>query len=203
MNDTARLDWLEHNIFTFIGSGRYEHTGNIRAAIDAAQTPTASRARFFQEHPLWHEHKNLPAAIDAARPPEPEPQVAPGEPWRMLEVGEVIQEGDEMQLDSYGCANALKWEPVIRQWIGQIIVNADIRYRRRVAPAPTEEPRKHLVLTAAYWFKQSDKMRKASQMGQALLAMENAYNHVENALAAARDELTALRQRTKPHHTPA
>lgn len=67
-----------------------------------------------------------------ALPPEPEPQaVAPGELWRILEVGEVIREGDEFE-----SLISKEWRPV-RSTIGQAIQSdAPSPFRRRVAPAP-------------------------------------------------------------------
>jgi hypothetical protein len=45
--------------------------------------------------------------------------------------------------------------------------------------------RQHLVQSAGYWFNAARKYQLAGEMSEALFAMENAYNHVENALAAA------------------
>ena len=43
--------------------------------------------------------------------------------------------------------------------------------------------RKHLVKSAAYWFNSARKAQNKGKMDEALMCMENAYNHVENALA--------------------
>lgn len=59
------------------------------------------------------------------------------------------------------------------------------------APEPPPE-RKHLVQSAGHWHK-SAHMSYRSKAG-AVFAMENAYNHVENALAAAVRHIHNLRR---------
>jgi len=55
--------------------------------------------------------------------------------------------------------------------------------------------RKHLVQSAGYWFDAARKAQLDGEMAVALIAMENAYNHVENALAGERERGTkALRR---------
>ncbi len=51
--------------------------------------------------------------------------------------------------------------------------------------------RKHLVPSAECWFRTAHGPDKTK--ADAILHMENAYNHVENALAATNDELSQLR----------
>lgn len=55
------------------------------------------------------------------------------------------------------------------------------------------ETRKHVVGTAGYWFNAARTAQNEGKMSMALLCMENAYNHTENALVAARDALQALK----------
>jgi hypothetical protein len=45
--------------------------------------------------------------------------------------------------------------------------------------------RKTLVKTAQYWFEGSRNSQKAGDMEMAVMGMENAFNHTENALALA------------------
>ena len=45
--------------------------------------------------------------------------------------------------------------------------------------------RAHILPSAAYWFKGSRNAQDGGHGAEAVLCMENAYNHVENALAAA------------------
>jgi hypothetical protein len=52
-----------------------------------------------------------------------------------------------------------------------------------------------LVRTAQLWFDNARKAQDAGNMGEALLCMENAFNHTENALAAL---LQAARFDDKP-----
>jgi hypothetical protein len=67
--------------------------------------------------------------------------------------------------------------------------------------------RKHLVQSAAYWFDASRVQQQNGNHAHAILGMENAYNHVENALAAALADLAArdaviekLRHLLQRHH---
>lgn len=50
--------------------------------------------------------------------------------------------------------------------------------------------RQHVVLSAGYWFKVARDHQNQGQMAEAIECMENAYNHVENALVAAHETLT-------------
>ncbi len=45
--------------------------------------------------------------------------------------------------------------------------------------------RKTLVTTAQYWFEASRRNQNAGDMEMAVMGMENAFNHTENALALA------------------
>lgn len=54
-----------------------------------------------------------------------------------------------------------------------------------------QKERPHILPSAGYWFKGSRKAQDAGQHAEAVMCMENAYNHVENALAAARDFIEA------------
>lgn len=54
----------------------------------------------------------------------------------------------------------------------------------RATPSAETPKRQHLVETAAYWFYAARTHQEAGRWGYAMMAMENAYNHVENALAA-------------------
>lgn len=56
---------------------------------------------------------------------------------------------------------------------------------------PPPGARQHIVQSAGYWFNMSRSAQSEGRMGYAVLGMENAYNHVENALAASRAELAA------------
>lgn len=61
-----------------------------------------------------------------------------------------------------------------------------------VSPAqPVGAERQHLVMTAGHWFDGSRKAQREGKSAEAVMFMENAYNHVENALAAAQDALHA------------
>lgn len=53
--------------------------------------------------------------------------------------------------------------------------------------------RTHLIQSAGYWFEGSRKAAREGKSAEAVFHMENAYNHVENALYAARKELTTVR----------
>lgn len=86
------------------------------------------------EHPLtggeWSQQV-LPPINTRALPHEPEPKaVAPAESWRMLKVGEVIREGDEV---TDGALN--DWRPVLSS-IGDEVRIKNCFRTRRVAPAP-------------------------------------------------------------------
>jgi len=60
-------------------------------------------------------------------------------------------------------------------------------------PEATPIPkRRHLIESAGYWFKASRKSQKEMRFSEAILAMENAYNHVENALAASEAKLAEV-----------
>lgn len=48
--------------------------------------------------------------------------------------------------------------------------------------------RRHAVFTAGYWFKAARVAQREGNWSEALLCMENAYNHVEGALIALRNE---------------
>lgn len=48
-----------------------------------------------------------------------------------------------------------------------------------------ETPRKHIVETASYWYAGSKRANNDGDMSEAVFAMEQAYNHTENALAAS------------------
>jgi hypothetical protein len=62
---------------------------------------------------------------------------------------------------------------------------------KELPPGPAKrEDRKHLVQSAAYWYKSAHLSFRSH--GGAVFAMENAYNHVENALAAALRQLHSL-----------
>lgn len=52
--------------------------------------------------------------------------------------------------------------------------------------------RKHLVKSAGYWYNGAQEERTNGNESIAYLAYENAYNHVENALAAALDIIKEL-----------
>lgn len=60
-----------------------------------------------------------------------------------------------------------------------------LRPDNRLTPAPQAE-RKFAVSTAGFWFMAARKYQAAGDMRSALVAMENAFNHTENALYAAR-----------------
>lgn len=89
---------------------------------------------------------------------------------------------------------------VILKWRGDN--NEEVTVRPQI-PAPTDSgdaasdtkargtARKHLVETAGFWFKASRKEQENGNLAHALLNMENAYNHVENALYAAHNSATA------------
>ncbi len=51
--------------------------------------------------------------------------------------------------------------------------------------------RKHIVMTAGYWFAGARKAQREGRMAEAVSHMENAYNHVENALYACQTDLSA------------
>ena len=57
--------------------------------------------------------------------------------------------------------------------------------------ASVTRKRKHLVESAGYWF--NGAFKAGLGKAEALMTMENAYNHVENALFASREEVNALR----------
>lgn len=67
--------------------------------------------------------------------------------------------------------------------------------------------REHIVSSAGYWFRAARYHQDKGELSEALMCMENAYNHVENALAAALHkretfwsklrELWAIRARVK------
>lgn len=63
-------------------------------------------------------------------------------------------------------------------------------------PRKQEVKREHLVESAAYWFDAAREAQDKGQMAEALMCMENAYNHVENALAAK--EASCLAARVEP-----
>lgn len=44
------------------------------------------------------------------------------------------------------------------------------------------EPRQCVVRTAQHWFDSARKAKEAGRMQEALMCMENAFNHTENAL---------------------
>jgi hypothetical protein len=48
--------------------------------------------------------------------------------------------------------------------------------------------RKHAVESAGYWFRWARKAQEEGNMSEALMFMENAYNHTEGALVALRRE---------------
>lgn len=52
--------------------------------------------------------------------------------------------------------------------------------------------RRHLVVSAGYWFNQGRQAQAAGKSAEAIMAFENAYNHVENALATGLTWLEAL-----------
>lgn len=52
--------------------------------------------------------------------------------------------------------------------------------------------RPHLVLSAGYWFEGGRKAMRAGDAGACMIRMENAYNHVENALYAEREQSNAM-----------
>ena len=55
--------------------------------------------------------------------------------------------------------------------------------------------REHLVKSAGYWFNKARDHQCEGELAEALMAMENAYNHVENAAAAFKRALEGF---TKP-----
>ena len=54
-----------------------------------------------------------------------------------------------------------------------------------------QNERQHLIVSAGYWFKGSRKAQDEGKHAEAVMAMENAYNHIENALAACNDFIDA------------
>ncbi len=56
----------------------------------------------------------------------------------------------------------------------------------------TTAGRKHLVESAGYWYRAAHNAAREELLYDGVMAMENAYNHVENALAAARDEFKVV-----------
>lgn len=63
-----------------------------------------------------------------------------------------------------------------------------------ITDAPTDSAqttrqmeRQHILASAGYWFKGSRNAQERGQHAEAVAFMENAYNHVENALAACND----------------
>lgn len=66
-------------------------------------------------------------------------------------------------------------------------------------PAPERPQRQHLIQSAGYWFNAARDKASEGLANEALMAMENAYNHVENALAAARAEVARLTEQLSPH----
>lgn len=61
----------------------------------------------------------------------------------------------------------------------------------------TKGGRKHLVMTAGYWFEGSRKSQREGKSGEAVMCMENAYNHVENALYAANAHIAEVERENR------
>jgi hypothetical protein len=61
------------------------------------------------------------------------PEPDSGDGWRLLQAGEVIQEGDE-----FPCGNGHDWEPSVD--IGCKLQERDLPYRRREQSATTKRP---------------------------------------------------------------
>lgn len=76
----------------------------------------------------------------------------------------------------------------------QSTVDALTREIERITKQIDRASRKHLVDSAAYWHNSAMELRARSENWQSVFAMENAYNHVENALAASRDDLAETRR---------
>jgi hypothetical protein len=56
----------------------------------------------------------------------------------------------------------------------------------RLIEAQQIKERKHAIATAGYWFRWARKAQEEGNMSEALIFMENAYNHTEGALVALR-----------------
>jgi hypothetical protein len=61
------------------------------------------------------------------------------------------------------------------------------------------EERRHIVHTAAFWFNAAHKAREEGKHTEAFFNMVNAYNHVENALAAVRNSIKSLPLQENTH----
>lgn len=55
--------------------------------------------------------------------------------------------------------------------------------------------RKCLVYTASYWFRQSRKAQDEGESARAIMCMEQAFNHTENALDVVQKENVKLRNK--------
>lgn len=69
----------------------------------------------------------------------------------------------------------------------------------RRAGQPQPPKRQHLIQSAGYWFEGSRKAQREGKSAEAVSHMENAYNHVENALAAVTAERDKLAAATQAH----
>lgn len=102
---------------------------------------------------------------------------------KLCDVGFPLVEGDHIPTQSLGMI------PVTR------CLNAPPK------PEPVQTERKHLVESAGYWFNGAGLIPARA----AVFSMENAYNHVENALAAAlrlMHEVNKARDRKQSYQPP-
>jgi len=93
---------------------------SIGAKVTAEQIAHGCRFRRRVTEPLPVE---TPAAV--------KPRVDPGEGWKLLALGDTLEEGDQVH------AFSSRWVPT--KMAGTTIINPELRYRRRTTPAPADD----------------------------------------------------------------